>query len=97
MEDDFSDLIDNLQPMIREMDGLYKVAFGLLSAQADDACTHYWSEDQVEKLLDEMIGYCTWPDTLQLFKRVCRHYWNLYPEMVAYQVHSYLDFFSDGE
>ena len=48
----------------------------------DDLCRRTASEDEVEHVLDWMVGHCETDDMLAHFKRICRRYWVLYPEMI---------------
>ena len=45
--------------------------------------TEKTSEKEVEHLLDYMLDVCYDDKMLNLFKKVCRQYYNLYPKMIA--------------
>ena len=36
-----------------------------------------------------MLDFCGDDAVLGLFKEVCRNYFNIYPEMIAYQINAY--------
>ena len=44
------------------------------------------SEKEVEHLLDHMLDVCHDDRMLHLFKKVCRRYYSLYPEMIASEI-----------
>lgn len=56
---------------------------------ASDLCSRIVPLDEVEYTLDRLLDFCGDDAVLGLFKDVCRHYFNIYPEMIAYQVNSY--------
>ena len=37
----------------------------------------------VEHTLDDMLDFCADDTVLELFKELCRHYYSIYPEMIA--------------
>ena len=53
------------------------------------------SENEVEHLLDYMLGVCHDDRMLNLFKKVCRRYYNLYPEMIAFEILTYKELYDD--
>ena len=53
------------------------------------------SENEVEHLLDYMLGVCLDDRMLNLFKKVCRRYYNLYPEMIAFEILTYRELYDD--
>lgn len=63
----------------------------------DDMCARQASES--EHLLDYMVGICICNDDrmLELFKKVCRKYLYLYPEMIASEIYVYKDMYEDDE
>lgn len=56
---------------------------------AADLCSRIASSDEVEYVLDRMLDFCGDYTVLGLFKKVCRHYFHLYPEMIAFQINAY--------
>lgn len=54
------------------------------------------SEREVECLLDNMLGACYDDKLLELFKRVCRRYYKLYPEMIASEIFFYKELYEDN-
>ena len=51
-------------------------------------CSRIATLSEVEDTLDRMRDFSD-DMVLGLFKDVCRHYFNVYPEMIAYQINSY--------
>ena len=53
------------------------------------------SEKEVEHLLDYMLDVCHDDRMLNLFKKVCRRYHALYPEMIASEILAYKEWYED--
>lgn len=53
------------------------------------------SEKEVEHLLDYMLDVCHDDRMLNLFKKVCRRYYSLYPEMIASEIQAYKEWYED--
>ena len=53
------------------------------------------SEGEVEHLLDYMLDVCDVDRMLNLFKKVCRRYHALYPEMIAAEILVYKEWYEE--
>ena len=53
------------------------------------------SEKEVEHFLDYMLDVCHDDRMLNLFKKVCRRYYSLYPEMIASEILAYKEWYED--
>ena len=53
------------------------------------------SEKEVEHLLDYMLDVCHDDRMLNLFKKVCRRYYSLYPEMIVSEILAYKEWYED--
>ncbi len=53
------------------------------------------SEKEVEHLLDYMLDVCHDDKMLNLFKKVCRRYYNLYPEMITSEILAYKEWYEN--
>ena len=53
------------------------------------------SEKEVEHLLDYMLDVCHDDRMLNLFKKVCRRYHALYPEMIASEILVYKEWYEE--
>lgn len=43
----------------------------------------------IENLLDDMLGFCGDEHVLELYKKLCRYYWEINPQATANYVHYY--------
>ena len=86
--------IKKIACMIAELDGL---AYSTYKPIVEDICTRMASEPEVERILDYMVGMCNSDRMLELFKRVCRKYIYLYPEMITSEIYTYKDMYEGTE
>ena len=56
---------------------------------ACDLCSREADEEEVAYYLDRMVGFCGTDNMLNLFKMVCRRYWSLYPNLIAFEIQTY--------
>ncbi len=82
-------VIDMMKEMALQLKKIDKIAYNQYKPIVSDLCSKIAPLDEVEYTLDRMIDFCGDDAVLGLFKDVCRHYFNIYPEMIAYQVNSY--------
>lgn len=53
---------------------------------------------QIEHTLDCLLDFCGYGPALQLYRQLCRYYWDIDPEATAFYVNSYRDLWdSDTE
>lgn len=55
----------------------------------DDICSRTASQNEVGLLLDYLFDFAGSEQVLLLYRRVCSHYWKIYPELIAYYVMEY--------
>ena len=56
-----------------------------------DALVRTGSRDvqQIEHTLDGLLDFCGHAPVLEMYKRLCRHYWDIDPAATAYYVNQY--------
>jgi len=56
-----------------------------------EAILHSRSHDKchIEHTLDGLLDFCGYEPALQLYRRLCRHYWNIDPTATAFYVEAY--------
>lgn len=86
------DRIKEIVHMIAEVNELEYATYKPL---VDDICERKASKSEVENLLDYMVGICNDDRMTELFKRVCRRYINLYPEMISSEIYAYKDMYEE--
>ena len=51
----------------------------------------------IEHTLDCLLDFCGHEPVLQLYKRLCRHYWDIDPAATAYYVNAYREYWDSDE
>ena len=51
----------------------------------------------IENTLDHLLDFCGFEPVLDLYKQLCRHYWNIDPEATAYYINSYREYWDSDE
>ena len=55
----------------------------------DDICSRIASQNEVERLLDYLFDFAGNDKILLLYRRVCRHYFQIYTESIAWYIMEY--------
>ena len=82
-------VVDSIQEMALQLRKINEIAYNQYKPIASDLCSRAASLSEVEYTLDRMLDFCGDDAVLGLFKDICRHYFDIYPEMIAYQINSY--------
>ena len=82
-------VVDAIQEMALQLRKINEIAYNQYKPIASDLCSRAASLREVEYTLDRMLDFCGDDAVLGLFKNICRHYFDIYPEMIAYQINSY--------
>ena len=83
------DSVDMMKEIALQIKKLSEIAYNQYKPIVSDLCSRVASLDEVEHTLDRMLDFCGDDTFLGLFKDICRHYFDIYPKMIAYQVNSY--------
>ena len=93
IQKDEEQLAKDLEPLIQQMVGIYDNAVAAYTPLVEDICSRRATEKEVGWLLTWMLDFAGEERMLNLYKRVCRAYWNTYPETVAYYIMEYRVFY----
>ena len=83
---------DDLSELASQIEHINQMAYIHYKPIAYDLCGRVASISEVEHTLDKMLDFCGCDAVLKLFKNICRHYYGIYPEMIATQIYSYREF-----
>jgi hypothetical protein len=85
-----SDLTPDLRELAASLSGLARRAMDVYAPIVEDI-VRAGSTDvrEIEHTLDGLLGFGFDPEALQLFKRLCRHYWTIDPAATASYVNAY--------
>lgn len=64
---------------------------------AEDICSRIISENQLNHIMDRMMDFCADNRMLELFKKVCRKYLDIYPETIVFQINQYKEMYEEDE
>ena len=82
-------VVDTVKELALQFKKINEIAYNQYKPIVSDLCSRVAPLDEVEHTLDRMLDFCGDDVFLELFKDVCRHYFNIYPEMIAFQINSY--------
>lgn len=82
-------LVKDLEPLIQQMERIYDDAIIAYTPLVDELCSRKATENEVEWMLDWLLMYAGDERMLQLYKKVCRTYWEIYPESIAFYIIEY--------
>ncbi|MBI3987699.1 MAG: hypothetical protein HY343_12305 [Lentisphaerae bacterium] len=83
-------LLENVSALAKQMQGLARRAHAEYSREVD-AVLLDGSRDprRIERLLDGILDFCFDTETLQLYKKLCRHYFAIDPAATAEYIYAY--------
>ena len=87
------ELAKKLEPLIQQLNGLNNQAVAAYAPLVEDICSRKATEKEVDRLLTWMLDFAGNERMLKLYKRVCRAYWQIYPETIAYYIMEYRVFY----
>ena len=84
--------------LVRELQHLQQQAAQDYKAVVDDILlTQSRDIQRIEHTLDRLLDYCGHESGLQLYKKLCRHYWNIDPAATADYVNAYREYWDSDE
>jgi hypothetical protein len=84
-------MAESLQSLNRQAVREYTtVVEGILRSQSRD--THH-----IEHTLDGLLGFCGYAPSLDLYKKLCRHYWKIDQVATASYINAYREMWDSNE
>ena len=87
---------DDIKKMVCMIMDINEMAYTTYKPIVDDICTRKALESEVEHLLDYMVGICNDERMLELFKRVCRSYIDIYPQMIMSEIRTCKEMYEES-
>lgn len=84
-----NELVKKLESLIQLKQSLNDQAVVAYTPLVDDICSRKASENEVSLMLDYLLMYAEDARILQLYKKVCRAYWRIYPNSIASYILEY--------
>lgn len=88
-EQQLDDMVNHLEPLIQQMKHIHDMAVVAYTPLVDDLCSRKATQNEVGWMLDWLLMYAGDERMLLLYKRVCRAYWQIYPDSIAFYIMEY--------
>lgn len=85
-DEEYKEFVDGLVSHIRALNDM---AVREYTPLVDDICRRIAPQNEVERLLDYLLSFAGNDKILLLYRRVCRHYFQIYPESIAWYIMEY--------
>lgn len=82
-------ITEHIKALAKQIGQLNEDAYQAYKPLVDDICSRKASRMEVERLLDGLFSFAEDNRALELFKRVCRNYWQTYPDSIAFYIMEY--------
>lgn len=81
--------------IVERIQDISELSYNYYKPLVDSIIVEKASEKEVEHLLDYMLDVCHDDRMLNLFKKVCRRYHALYPEMITSEILVYKEWYEE--
>ena len=82
-------LLQGISTIAEKLKGLCNDAVIAYTPMVNDICARKASQNEVGWTLDWLFGFAYDERILKLYKQVCRAYWQIYPETIAFYIMEY--------
>lgn len=90
--------IDEIITIAEAIKSLNAQAYAIYEPMVADICTReFVGEKEIEYLLDGLLSAYTSGDMTELFKKVCRKFYNQYPEMITDYIMFYKEMYDEDK
>lgn len=95
---DRESLLDSLPGIVDRLRAVHRQAVAAYTPIVDEILTTRSRDvEHIERTLDEILTFCGDDAALVLFKRLCRHYWDIDPSATVRHVDAYRDWFDSDD
>ena len=89
-------ILNEINAIVESFRNLNEQALAVYTPMVEDICSRKSvSTKELEHLLDWLVSICISDDMTELFKRVCRHFYYQYPELITDYVYLYKEMYED--
>ncbi|MFV8342271.1 hypothetical protein [Flavobacterium sp. XS2P39] len=89
-------LINQLTPLFIQIQHLHEEAYHIYKPQVEDLIkTQTKDGNTIERHLDYLLDHCGNEKVLELFKKLCRYYWDIDPRATADYILIYKEHWDD--
>ena len=94
----YEKLLEDIDDTAQKITELYDLAFHQYSCAVDEVLAdHLTDESQIGHLLDGLLDFGVDPRFLELSKKLCRHIYTWYPQLVGDFVYSFRMLFEEKD
>ncbi|MHB1561191.1 MAG: hypothetical protein ACYC61_27395 [Isosphaeraceae bacterium] len=87
---DTDDLVRAIRPMVERIRSLHRDAVRAYTPIVEDIVRSGSRDVQhIEHTLTWLLDFCSSPEALVLYNRLCRHYWTIDPAATAFYIQAY--------
>jgi hypothetical protein len=84
---DYQEVFGKLEAAIEGIESLKKAACKQYSILIDAVINHHITDQkEIERIMDGLTDFGDYPEFLELYRKLCRHVYDAYPEMVGEHV-----------
>ena len=84
--------------IVESIELLHKQAYYIYAPLVEDLCSRSdASMDEVEHMLDHLLDFCASDEILGLYKKVCRNFFDKYPQSIADYILIYREMYETDE
>lgn len=94
-EDEF---LDSMKDLVESLRGIEELGVAYYAPIVESIIRdHCRDVRHIERTLDSLLGFAGHPDGLLLYRRLCRHYWDIDPAATADYVNAYRKMWDSDE
>ena len=82
-------LLQDVLVIAHRLKELHNDAVIAYTPQVQELCDKKATQNEVERMLDLLFSFAGDERILKLYKQVCRAYWQIYPETIAFYIMEY--------
>jgi len=95
---DYPELLNSTHALARELQGLQAVAVAQYTPVVETLiATGSRDARQIERTLDGLLDFCGHEPALHLYRRLCRHYFDIDPVATASHINAYRELWDSDE
>ena len=98
MDKNYDKLLNEIKSLAEYGNTLAKQAIAIYEPLVDNIIKSQITDaNQIEHLLDYLLGFCYHKDALTLYRKLCRHYYFINPEATARYVTYYQEMWDEDK
>ena len=82
-------LVQDISAIAQRLKELHNDAVIAYTPQVQELCDKKATKNEVERMLDLLFSFAGDERILKLYEQVCRAYWQIYPESIAFYIMEY--------